>query len=111
MQGNAYGLEHAPGQNKLDPGSLKDMSQFISELDKFFQNPFVMHEFNQPEKGIGGLLKEMNQLLHADEMKQLKEESSSLLDSLVEQLKNYHSNAAQLTDTSTTEDKAEKALT
>ena len=51
-----------------------------------------MHKFNQPEDTISSLLQEMNQLLHADEIKQLKEESSSLLDSLVEQLKNYHTN-------------------
>ncbi len=93
-QGHAYGRDTTPGQQQFDPRALKDMSSFINELDKVFQNPFVMHKFNQPEEGIGGLLKEMNQLLHADEMEQLKEESSSLLDSLVEQLKNNHSNDA-----------------
>ncbi|MBE9526266.1 MAG: DUF5610 domain-containing protein [Proteobacteria bacterium] len=101
-QGHAYGRDTAPGQQQFEPNALKDMSSFINELDKVFQNPFVMHKFNQPEEGIGGLLKEMNQLLHADEMEQLKEESSSLLDSLVEQLKNNHSNDAQTELASTT---------
>ncbi|MCK5665491.1 MAG: DUF5610 domain-containing protein [Thiotrichaceae bacterium] len=87
-QGHQYGLQAV----QEDPGQLKDMNEFISELDKVFQNPFVMHKFNQPEDTISSLLQEMNQLLHADEIKQLKEESSSLLDSLVEQLKNYHTN-------------------
>ncbi len=34
----------------------------------------------------------MNQLLHADEIKQLEKEAYSFLDSLVEQLKTYHNN-------------------
>jgi len=94
-QGHAYGRGTAPGQQQFNSDALKDMNSFINELDRVFQNPFVMHTFNQPEEGIGGLLKEMNQLLHADEMEQLKEESSSLLDSLVEQLKSLHSNDVQ----------------
>ena len=110
-QGHAYGRDIAPGQQQFNSSALKDMSQFISELYKVFQNPFVMHKFNQPEEGISGLLKEMNQLLHADEMEQLKEESSSLLDSLVEQLKNLHSNDAQpeLASTATGEENPAQA--
>lgn len=108
-QGHAYGRDTVPGQQQFEPNALKDMSSFINELDKVFQNPFVMHKFNQPEEGIGGLLKEMNQLLHADEMEQLKEESSSLLDSLVEQLKSLHSNDAQPELASTTTDEEKPA--
>lgn len=109
--GHAYGHERGLGQgqglarNQADPAGLASMSQFINELDKVFQNPFVMHKFNQPETGVGGLIKEMNQLLHSDEMKQLKQASSDLLDSLVEELKNYHSNdETMLTDAAETKE-------
>jgi len=85
-----------PGRdsNQLMPPGLQDMSQFIKELDHLFQNPFVMHKFNEPDKGVSELLSGMNQLLHSDEMKQLEKDSSSLLDSLVEQLKQRHTNDA-----------------
>ena len=114
-QGNAYGRGHGLGQglglglarNQVLPDDLESMKQFVNELDKVFQNPFVMHKFNQPEVGVGGLLKEMNQLLHSDEMKDLKQESSQLLDSLVEQLRNYHSNDDSSTPADTSETKEE----
>lgn len=70
---------------------LKDMSDFIKQVDQIFQNPFVMHKFEDQEQGVGQLIKNMNQLLHSDEMKQLEKESSSLLDSLIHQLKERHS--------------------
>ncbi len=78
----------------VDMPGLKEMSDFIKQVDQIFQNPFVMHEFAEPEQGVGQLIKGMNQLLHSDEMKQLEKDSSSLLDSLVHQLKERHSVAS-----------------
>ena len=79
---------------------LKDMSDFIKQMDHLFQTPFTMNNFADPEQGIGDLLKGMNQLLHSDEMKKLEKESSTLLDSLLAQLQERHSNEAEasLTD-------------
>lgn len=79
------------GQDPVAQAGLKDMSDFIQQMDHLFQNPFAMHKFAEPHQSIDQLLKEMNQLLHADEIKQLEKDSSSLLNSLVEQLKTYHS--------------------
>ncbi len=80
------------GQEPAAQAGLKDMSDFIKQMDHLLQNPFALYKFAQPEQGIGQLVKEMNQLLHADEIKQLEKDSSSLLDSLLEQLKTYHNN-------------------
>ncbi|MCU7834165.1 MAG: DUF5610 domain-containing protein [gamma proteobacterium symbiont of Taylorina sp.] len=84
-------VESGDTQGRGEQSGLKEMSRFIRDLDHLFQNPFALHKFKEPEKDVSNLLKEMNQLLHSDEMKQLEKDSSSLLDSLVEQLKNYHS--------------------
>jgi len=67
------------------------MSDFIKQIDQLFQNPFVMANMADSEQGIGDLLKGMNQLLYSNEMKQLEKDSSKLLDSLVHQLKQLHS--------------------
>lgn len=69
---------------------LKDMSDFIKQMDHLFQNPFAAQKFAEPEQGVADLFKGMNHLLHSDEMKKLERDSSNLLDSLVEQLKNFH---------------------
>lgn len=78
-----------------EPQGLKEMSDFIKQLDQLFQQPFASENMADPGKGIGDLLKGMNQLLHSSEMKQLEKDSTQLLDSLVEQLKQLHSEPAE----------------
>jgi len=80
------------GEHPVAPAGLKDMSDFIKQMDHLFENPFALNKMAQPEQGIGDLFKGMNQLLHGDEMKKLEQESASLLDSLVNQLKQFHNN-------------------
>lgn len=74
-----------------NPSALKDMSQFVKQLDQLFDNPFAQHKFAHPEKNVADLFAGMNQLLHSEEMNTLQRDSRSLLDSLVEQLKQRHS--------------------
>ncbi|MCK5647597.1 MAG: DUF5610 domain-containing protein [Gammaproteobacteria bacterium] len=79
------------GKQSVAQAGLKDMSNFIKQMDHLFQNPFSMNKLADSEQGIGDLLKGMNQLLHSNEMKNLEKESSALLDSLVHQLKERYS--------------------
>ena len=78
-------------QQALAPAGLKDISDFIKQMDQLFQQPFVMTNMIDSEQGISDLLKGMNQVLHSDEMKQLEKDSTKLLDSLVHQLYQLHS--------------------
>lgn len=81
------------GGNKSSavPAGLQDMSDFIKQMDQLFENPFAAHKFAHPGQGIGELFNGVNQLLHSSEMKQLEQDSSALLGSLVEQIKQLHS--------------------
>ena len=88
---NYQSHSQAVGENSEHPAAgLKDMSDFIKQMDHLFQNPFALQKFDHPEQGIGDLLKGMNQLLHSQDMKKLEQDSSDLLDSLVDQLKKFH---------------------
>ncbi len=78
-------------QQALAPAGLKDISDFIKQIDQLFQQPFVMTNMADSEQGISDLLKGMNQVLHSDEMNQLEKDSTKLLDSLVHQLHQLHS--------------------
>jgi len=93
---STYGAVQKPQQEGVDEAhpkqaGLSEMRDFINHLDQVFQHPFVMKEFLSPEQGVGDLLKGMNQMLHSDEMKNLEKEASSLLDSIVHDLKEHHS--------------------
>lgn len=76
----------------LEPNGLKDMSDFIKQVDQLFQKPFVA-DMVDAEQGVGDLLKGMNQLLHSKEMTHLEKDSTKLLDSLVHQLQQLHSDS------------------
>ncbi len=82
-------------QNQIQPNAesagLRDMSDFIKQMDHLFQNPFAMNKLSDSGQGIGDLFKGMNQVLHSDEMNKLEQESTSLLDSLIQKLKERHS--------------------
>ncbi|MCU7939947.1 MAG: DUF5610 domain-containing protein [gamma proteobacterium symbiont of Bathyaustriella thionipta] len=84
----AQSQPEVPGQT-LEPTGIKDMSDFIKQVDQLFQQPFTT-TMADSEQGIGDLLKGMNQLLHAKEMTALVNDSTQLLDSLVHQLKQLH---------------------
>jgi len=94
---STYGAIEKPTHREgLDEGrpeqaGLNEMRDFINHLDQVFQHPFVMKNFLNPEQEVGNLLKGMNQMLHSDEMKSLEKDVSSLLDSLVHDLKEHHS--------------------
>jgi len=91
---STYGAIQNQSQNEAHPAEqadLKEMSDFIKQMDQIFENPFVMHKFADQEQGVGQLLKGMNQLLHSGELNKLEKDSLSLLDSLVHQLKERHS--------------------
>ncbi|MCP3850410.1 MAG: hypothetical protein GY694_09260 [Gammaproteobacteria bacterium] len=93
---STYGAVQKPQQDGMDEhhpeqAGLSEMRDFINHLDQVFQHPFVMKDFLNPEQGVGDLLKGMNQMLHSDEMKNLEKETSSLLDSIVHDLKEHHS--------------------
>ena len=94
---STYSAYQNQPQEKLpaEQAGFKEMSDFIKQMDHLFQNPFTINNFADSEQGIAGLLKGMNQLLHSDEMKKLEKESSTLLDSLLAQLKERHSNEAE----------------
>ncbi len=68
---------------------LQNATDFISRLDELLQNPFAQEKLAAPEKSVSELLKGMNNLLYSDELQQLQQDSASLLDSLVEQIKQY----------------------
>lgn len=94
---STYSAYQNQPQEKLpaEQAGFKEMSDFIKQMDHLFQNPFTINNFADSEQGIADLLKGMNQLLHSDEMKKLEKESSTLLDSLLAQLKERHSNEAE----------------
>ncbi|MCW8929842.1 MAG: DUF5610 domain-containing protein [Gammaproteobacteria bacterium] len=93
---SAFQNQPVPESQSDEQAGLKEMGDFIKQLDQVFHNPFVMHKFVDQEQGVSQLLKGMNQLLHSDDMKKLEKESESLLDSLVHQLKERHSNEPEL---------------
>lgn len=88
------------GNPSVEQVGLKDMSDFIKQMDHLFQNPFSMNQLADSGQGIGDLLNGMNELLHSDEMKNLEKDASTLLDSLVNQLKERYNGEteAALTD-------------
>ncbi len=93
---STYGAVQKPQQDGMDEhhpeqAGLSEMRDFINHLDQIFQHPFVLKDFLNQEQGVGDLLKGMNQMLHSDEMKNLEKETSSLLDSIVHDLKEHHS--------------------
>ena len=94
---STYSAYQNQPQEKLpaEQAGFKEMSDFIKQMDHLFQNPFTINNFADSEQGIAGLLKGMNQLLHSDEMKKLEKEPSTLLDSLLAQLKERHGNEAE----------------
>lgn len=89
---NNYQAQSQPDaqQQAVESAGLKDMSDFIKHIDQLFQNPFA-NNMADTAQGIGDLLKGMNQMLHANEMHQLEKDSTQLLDSLIHQLQQLHS--------------------
>lgn len=87
--------QESENSSKRDEQSnLKSMGDFVKQMEQLFQNPFALKKFAHPEQSISDLFKDMNQLLHSEEMKQLERGSTSLLDSLVEQIKQNNSRSA-----------------
>lgn len=89
---NNYQAQSQPDaqQQAVESAGLKDMSDFIKQIDQLLQNPFA-NNMADTAQGIGDLLKGMNQMLHANEMHQLEKDSTQLLDSLIHQLQQLHS--------------------
>jgi hypothetical protein len=89
---NNYQAQSQPDaqQQAVESAGLKDMSDFIKQIDQLLQNPFA-NNMADTAQGIGDLLKSMNQMLHANEMHQLEKDSTQLLDSLIHQLQQLHS--------------------
>ncbi len=75
--------------------AMQDMSAFIQQMDQLFQNPFTLEKMADSQQAIGDLINSMNQQLYSTEMQSLEQESSSLLDSLVAQLKERYSNETE----------------
>ncbi len=71
----------------IEAASLKDMNEYIKQMDQLFKAPLATEMFADPGKSIADLITGMNKMLFSDEMKQLEQASTTLLDSLVEQLK------------------------
>ena len=87
-----YQSQFQPGAQEQDEQSvIKEFSQFVKQLDRLFDNPFAGQKFAHPEQGIAELFHGVNDLLHSREIKQLERESGSLLDSLIRQIKQNHS--------------------
>ncbi len=94
---STYNTLQNQGQDQpvAEYAGLKDISDFIKQMDHLFQSPLAMNKFADTEQSIGNLIKGMNQILHSDEMNKLEQGSTSLLDSLVHQLKERHSSEVE----------------
>ncbi|MDX2506539.1 MAG: DUF5610 domain-containing protein [Gammaproteobacteria bacterium] len=82
--------ESEDDEHPMAQTALRDMSEFVKQMDHLMQNPFAINKFSDPEQGVADLLKGMNQILHSDAMQKLQNDSAALLDSLVQQLKQFH---------------------
>ena len=85
-------------QEQDDQSAIKDFSQFVKQLDRLFENPFAGQKFAHPEQGIAELFNGVNHLLHSQEIKQMERASGSLLDSLIRQIKQNHSEPSVVSD-------------
>ncbi len=98
---STYNALQNQGQDQpvAEYAGLKDIGDFIKQMDHLFQSPLALNKLADTEQGIGDLIKGMNQILHSDEMNKLEQGSISLLDSLVHQLKERHSSGSEVTVT------------
>ncbi len=79
--------------------ALQDTAETIRQLDELLQNPFARQKFADPEQSISELLKAMNDQLYSDPMQQLQQDSSAMLDALVQQIKQFRGAESVVADT------------
>jgi hypothetical protein len=75
---------------------FNETSRFLRQLDGLFSNPFAADYFAKPQEAVAELFHGMNRLLHSDEMQRLEKGSASLLDSLIQDMKQQHSSAGKV---------------
>ncbi len=93
---NGYQPDNSSIAQDSDNPALQNVTGFISRLDKLLQDPFAREKLADPVKSVSELLKGMNALLYSDELQQLQQDSTTLLDSMVEQIKQYRGGANSL---------------
>ena len=79
--------------------SLQDAADTIRQIDELLQNPFAQQNFADPAQTVSELLKAMNDQLYSEPMQQLQQDSSAMLDALVEQIKQFRGAESIVADT------------
>ncbi len=85
------------GKDKMP--ALQDATETIRQLDELLQNPFAQQKFADPAQSVSELLKAMNDQLYSDTMQQLQQDSSVMLDALVQQIKQFRGAESVVADT------------
>ncbi len=103
---NTYGsyLPETSAKDSAENGAdkipaLQDTTETIRQLDELLQNPFAQQKFADPAQSISELLKAMNDQLYSDTMQQLQQDSSAMLDTLVQQIKQFRGAESVVADT------------
>ena len=103
---NTYGsyLPETSAKDSAENGTdkmpaLQDATETIRQLDELLQNPFAQQKFADPAQSVSELLKAMNDQLYSDTMQQLQQDSSAMLDALVQQIKQFRGAESVVADT------------